>query len=414
MPPHNSDELLRQFHHNQSMWVARLATGEIQPDLPHSRLLRTGNTLAMRPGTAGVIMLPMDGDVETTFGEHSRALRWLQDHNARDVLVWNMEPNPQIDLALLAQGYAGSFEPWWMTRSITAPIPPPKHRVRSANPLDIQVLLESDIPYVIRDQVPANRSLINAKGEPQVMWLVAIEHDDVVGHAIVNLVSDHAGLFNVGVSPKHRFRGIGTSLTLAAMQAARNHGATTMNLNSTPAGKKLYERLGFRQFGTGQTWVKTGKHVHQVPSHSEQQLIHAIGLGDTHSIRITPAQRPYLQCRMSPQELAAHFGQQESLLEIILQGSIPEIVSLWKVGLRDEAIKAASDPGARELLSGTMRAHPIHHAVEMGAGSLVIALIAAGANLNARDAEYNATPLDWAHATNKPTIARIIRQAGGK
>ena len=75
---------------------------------------------------------------------------------------------------------------------------------------------------------------------------------------------------------------------------------------------------------------------------------------------------------------------------------------------------AAANPAAREYVSGSRRARPIHLAVERGAGSLVLALIEAGADLTARDGEYRATPLDWAHATNKPTIARIIHRAGGR
>lgn len=360
MGTHTTDELLRQFHHNQSCWVARLATGQIQPQSPHRHLLHIGDTLVVRPGASGVIMLPVDGDEQSILAEHDHALSWLQRHQARDILVWNMTPNPTIDLALLAQGYAAGFEPWWMTRDLTTPIALAAHTVRRVTALDIQLLLESDIPYVIRDQVPANRALTSALDGSQVMWLAAIKDGEPVGHAIVNMSGDHAGLFNVGVSGKHRHQGIGSSLTLAAMQIARDHGALTMNLNSTPVGKRLYERLGFRQFGVGQTWVRSGPQVHIEPDAHERALVTAIGTGDITNIRMDPNRHKTLQCRMSPQELAARFGQQESLLEIIRQGATPDIVSLWRAGLRDEAIAAAGDPVARELISGATRAHPIH------------------------------------------------------
>lgn len=414
MPTHNHFELLRQFHANQSMWVARLATGLVHPRLPHRNLIQVETTMGMRPGAAGVIMLPLEGDTKSILDSHNQVLTWHRSNRSRDVLTWSMQPNPEIDLALLAQGYAGSFEPWWMMYDLAQPIAEPQHHVRPVTESDIRQMVESDIPYVIRDQVTANWALISAPGPPQVIWLAAIRNGEPVGHAIVNLTEDHAGLFNVGVSGKHRHRGVGTSITLAAMQVARDHGARTMNLNSTPAGKKLYERLGFHQFGTGHTWIRTGQRVYQTPRTDEQELIFAIGRGDLANITIDPVRHRSLQCQLSPQELAVRFGQRESLLEIIRQGATPEIISLWKMGLRDEAISAAGDPTARELLTGTRRAHPIHHAIEMGAGTLVIELIRAGANLTARDAEYNATPLDWAHACNKPTIARIVRQAGGQ
>lgn len=414
MIAHNPDKLLQQFHHNQSLWVARLSTAQTHPRLPHPRLIQIGQTLAMRPGAAGVIMLPTDGATQSILYEHNDALNWLRASRTRDVLVWSMQPNTEIDLALLAQGYAPGFEPWWMTHDLTRPIDAPRHEVRPVHPLDIKQLTEADIPYVIRDQLAANRALITDPNGVEVAWLVAVEHNQPIGHALVNFTDDHAGLFNVGVSGKHRHRGVGTSLTLAAMHTAQDRGIRTMNLNSTHAGKKLYENTGFTQFGVGETWVRSGRKINIVPDDEEQELIHAIGTGDTGHIRINPIRHLHLTCGLSPQEIAARFGQQESLREIIRQGITPEIIALWKAGLREEAIVATRNSEARELITGIARAHPIHHAIEMGAGTLVIELINAGANLNVRDTEYNATPLDWAHATNKPTIARIIRRAGGR
>ena len=316
MPAHNPDQLLRQFHHNQSLWVARLSTGQTRPNVPHSHLLRVGETRAMRPGAAGVIMLPMSEDVDSVLAEHNEALTWLRRSRSRDVLVWNMKPGVELDLALLAEGYSPGFEPWWMTRDLTAPIPEPKHVVRPVNAMDIKPLLESDIPYVIRDQIDANRSLTTDPDGAQVIWLAAFVDDQVAGHALINLMGDHAGLFNVGVSGQYRYRGIGTSLTLAAMQAARDYGARTMNLNSTPAGKKLYEQTGFTQFGVGQTWVRSGRQVSISPNAAERTLVHAIGSGDIARIEIDPSGPKHLVCGLTPQELAARFGQAESLVEI--------------------------------------------------------------------------------------------------
>lgn len=414
MPAHNPDELLRQFHDNQSLWVARLSTGRTVPQFPHTHLFQAGQTLAMRPGAAGVIMLPMAGDTATILREHNEALEWLQQARSRDSLVWGMQPNPPIDLALLAQGYSLGFEPWWMTADLSEPIPSANHLVRPATESDIQRLRQSDVPYVIEEQIDTIRTLTTDPDSPQAMWLVALEDDEPVGHALVNLMDDHAGLFNVGVSGHHRHRGVGSSLTYAAMQAARDRGARTMNLNSTPAGKRLYDRTGFTQFGTGQTWLRSGRQMYSVPTEMEQELIYAIGWGDIDRIGTDALRQPTLTCGLTAQELATRFDQPEALLEIIRQGQVPEIISLWKAGLQNEAIAATRNAAARELVTGSERAYPIHHAIKMGAGTLVMELIVAGANLQVRDIEYRATPLDWAHATNKPTIARIIRQAGGQ
>ena len=405
------DDLLRQFHLNQMVWISRLATGTTQ-SLAHPRLFASGEVVAMRPGRSGVIMFPVDGSAGDISNDHDISLAWLRQHRISDVLVWSMRPNPDIDLAMLAQGYQVSFEPWWMTRDLTEPIAEPSYHITIATSADTLDLLKSDVPYIVRDQGESTARLIQ---EPsgEVQMLIARAEGEVVGQAIVNITGNHAGLFNVGVSGRYRHRGIGTSLSLAAMALARDHGVTTMNLNSTGMGKPIYERAGFTQFGVGQTWLRNGPGVQRDPLSAEREIAMALGTGNLASLngQALPAM---LFNGMSSQELAARFGRQDSLYHLIEAGQVPEIMSLWQAGLREEAMAAAANPQARELISGTRRARPIHLAVERGAGSLVLALIEAGADLTARDGEYRATPLDWAHATNKPTIARIIQRAGGK
>lgn len=405
------DELLRQFYLNQSIWISRLATSAMQAGT-HPRLFKSGDVTAMRPGRSGVIMLPIDRSSTEIASDHARALAWLRQHLVTDVLVWGMVPSADIDLAMLAQGYRVGFEPWWMTRDLAKPIDPPSHTISIATPADTQELLNSDVPYIVRDQVESTTVLMQ---EPSgdVKMLIARIDGALAGQAIVNITGNHAGLFNVGVSGRYRHRGIGTSLSLAAMHVAREHGVITINLNSTPMGKSMYERAGFTQFGTGQTWLRNGPGVHRDPHPHEQEMVIALGTGDIdalrhHSIPVN------LSNGLTAQELAARFGRQDSLYHLIEAGQVPEIISLWEAGLREEAMAAAANPAAREYVSGSRRARPIHLAVERGAGSLVLALIEAGADLTARDGEYRATPLDWAHATNKPTIARIIHRAGGR
>ncbi len=407
-----TSDLLTQFHHNQSVWIERLASGELHPPHPHPRLFRAGQTSAMQPGFSGVIMLPNDGGADNSLVDHDRALQWLQQRGATDVLVWGMEPNAAIDLAMLARGYRVSFEPWWMTRDLTQPIAAPQHEIILASNREIDHLIGSEIPYIVREQLPAMRKLV-AQGHHDVVWLLARVDRQLVGQAIVNVTGDHAGLFNVGVHGRYRHRGIGTSLSLAAMHAASERGAGTLNLNSTPMGMSIYEVAGFRYLGHGLTWLRTGIEQSPVPSADMQHLTMAIGTGDIAAL--AGATIPSLLPNgMTPQELAARFGQQASLRHLIEIGQVPEIIPLWEAGLKEEAIAAASIPVARELVSGTRQARPLHLAVERGAGSLDLALIEAGADLSARDGEYRATPLDWAHAGNKPTIARIIARAGGK
>lgn len=408
----NPSDHLAQFHHNQSSWIARLATGELHPATDHPRLMQSQGTLAVRTGLNGVVMFPIEAS-DADAVAHDDVLTWLRSSMLQDVLAWSMEPNPLLDLALLAHGYQPGFEPWWMTRDLNAPFQHPMHDVQLATDHDIEALATSDVPYILADQLETTRKVMQTELNSEAFWLVARAGRSVIGQAIVNLTGDHAGLFNVGVSGKHRRQGIGTSLTLAAMRIARDAGAHVINLNSTPAGEHVYQRLGFRRIGTGQTWSLPRTRSRWSPAPEMQRAVIALGTGDLdllHGLQL-PSR---FGNTLSPQQLAARFRQHAAVRYLLDQGDIPDILALWQAGMKEEALEAVTDPAARDHRYGPRQATPLHLAIEAGAGTLVIALIKAGADVNARDVEYRATPLDWAHACDKPTIARIIRQAGGK
>ena len=53
---------------------------------------------------------------------------------------------------------------------------------------------------------------------------------------------------------------------------------------------------------------------------------------------------------------------------------------------------------------------PLHHAVWSGSLETVKILLQAGANLNARDSNWDGTPLDWAEYGNRKEIAEYLRK----
>jgi GNAT superfamily N-acetyltransferase len=69
-----------------------------------------------------------------------------------------------------------------------------------------------------------------------------------VATASIYLGAGVAGAYFVMTVPEARRRGIGGAITLAALQDARDTGVRYGVLGSSPAGRAVYARLGFREY----------------------------------------------------------------------------------------------------------------------------------------------------------------------
>lgn len=85
---------------------------------------------------------------------------------------------------------------------------------------------------------------------PNYGW-VAYRAGEPVGCAMVTAADGIAGFYSVGVLPAYQGRGYGeTVMRHVARFAARRLNCHQLVLQSTTAGRKLYHRLGFREFTT--------------------------------------------------------------------------------------------------------------------------------------------------------------------
>jgi ribosomal protein S18 acetylase RimI-like enzyme len=70
---------------------------------------------------------------------------------------------------------------------------------------------------------------------------------EAVSTTAIVMGADAVGVYNVATVPEQRRRGYGEALMRHAVEEAqRKHGVEQVILQSTPAGYKLYERMGFR------------------------------------------------------------------------------------------------------------------------------------------------------------------------
>lgn len=79
---------------------------------------------------------------------------------------------------------------------------------------------------------------------------LAWSHEQAVGTAEVTVGGGVAGLYNVATATAHRGRGIGSLLVTRPLMEARMDGIDTGILQAASGAQSLYQRLGFRSFGS--------------------------------------------------------------------------------------------------------------------------------------------------------------------
>ncbi len=79
-----------------------------------------------------------------------------------------------------------------------------------------------------------------------------------VATAVSVRLGTHAGIFNVATLPANQRRGYGAAITARAVRDAFRNGAEWAWLQSSQAGYRVYERLGFRAVESWECWIATG------------------------------------------------------------------------------------------------------------------------------------------------------------
>ncbi len=83
-------------------------------------------------------------------------------------------------------------------------------------------------------------------GDPDVRMFVGRLDGRRAGYSVAIRSGDVSGVYNVGVAPAARRRGVGTAVTWAAADARRAWGCETVVLQSTEMALSMYRAMGFR------------------------------------------------------------------------------------------------------------------------------------------------------------------------
>jgi ribosomal protein S18 acetylase RimI-like enzyme len=170
------------------------------------------------------------------------AVAHCRAHGLREVGCWAPGPDDELGRALGALGFQDGWQPHWMA---TRPHGAPAHA--SIEPGHGEG--GPDLPY----WSPRKRALVEAFPD-DVVHLVFRRSGRVLGEVTVNLADGGAGLFDMGVAPDARRRGIGLALTRAACTVADERGCRIVTLNATADGEWVYKSAGFVSAGFGMTW----------------------------------------------------------------------------------------------------------------------------------------------------------------
>jgi GNAT superfamily N-acetyltransferase len=77
------------------------------------------------------------------------------------------------------------------------------------------------------------------------------------------------GVTLVATTPAARGRGLATAAMQHALRAAAADGCTTSTLQATAAGRPIYQRLGYAEFGAMELWEMRRHQVRPNPSDSK-------------------------------------------------------------------------------------------------------------------------------------------------
>jgi ribosomal protein S18 acetylase RimI-like enzyme len=291
-----------------------------------------------------------------TRGALARTMDRARELNLGTVSCWSLHEDKALGTLLIARGFEWGWQPWWMGLDLAQlPAEEPRHRV-----------------------IHRRRGAIH-------LFAVRDEHHNI-GGAVVNPWRGIAGIYDMGVRPKYRRRGIGRALTLAACRVARDLGCTHAVLNATPEGELLYRTVGFERLAEGRTWWR---HPGECTTPRQEALVEAIGFGNLERLEVLKPTRT---------ELERSIGGAGPPLVITVLTAQP-VAAEWILARRPDLVSADLGSPGYTLL---------HAATEWDAPEVVAVALAHGADTTIRDGTHNGTPLGWADHFGRDRIKAML------
>jgi GNAT superfamily N-acetyltransferase len=326
----------------------------------------------------------------------------------KGVGCWSLDPAQPADLGvkLLARGFQPGWRPQWMALELDAVSTsiPPGLEIRADSTTPIHAV--RNLPYASLEDSGVNQQILNAFPECTQRF-IAILNGEIVAQSAVLFAAGVAGIYNVGVVPHQRNKGIGKAIVLATAALAKERGYHYAVLNAT--GRRMYEKAGFKWLGDGWTWwLKASNLMQNPPTPSLVAFAEAIGTGDVSSLH-TPIPEQTLTNNMTFMQLAVYCKQPAAAEWLITHGVTYSVLDAWDLGWQESAgLMLEKDPAQVNKLYGERAITLLHIAAERNDIALAKLALAANPNLEIRDYIYNSTPADWAKHLHRGEIYELI------
>jgi len=336
---------------------------------------------------------------------------------------WSLDPARPADLGarLLARGFQPGWRPRWMGLDLL------KMQTIHEAPKGLEIVVDNILSLDHIKGLPYAQVVIPAahKAELPGQWtrFIARLKGKIVAHSVVFLSTGPygaAGIYHVGVVPIARGLGIGKAVTQAACLYARDKGYRYAVLNSTDAGRNMYQRLGFTTTGEGNTWwLVMDRLLAHPPAPTEVALAEAVANGDEEQLgslgtRYSPAElnRPITN-GMTLVELAVHCRRPAAAEWLLAGGADYTILDAWDLDWKDRAKElVAANPSSVNRLYGEWNKTLLHFAAERNDEELARLALSARPDLHLKDKAYQSTALGWARHFGHRTIVELIESHG--
>jgi GNAT superfamily N-acetyltransferase len=242
------DELVKAIEDNWYGWLPlfeRFDGGSVERKNGYVRWL-SSIPMAFFNGICGV---PANGDLDAGIDDA------LAPFDAGGIpLLWIVPPPADIDDHLVARGFAIEHIPAMAVdlAAVRAAERPAGARLVEVkdDPDEIEACVRvTEVANEMPDETtpPMLRAIARLPDRDHIRAFMATVDGVPAASAVLLEWAGVAGLYNVGTLPEFRGRGLGTYVSLAAMEAGRDDGYPIGVVQATDMGARLYRSMGFAE-----------------------------------------------------------------------------------------------------------------------------------------------------------------------